>query len=1558
MATNLSSTLISATEFDGSSGNVEVSTYFNTVFVPFFKKVIQNNPNDNDYTIVFPMRQYMIINELDLNLSTITGVSATRPLKINIIGIKTPETDINNDPVQFPTSIAPTAFEPYISRTNLSCNYNPASTDFLTLPTTADPFPEIYWDTQNDATVIGGHSPCLLYIKGNSSAVQVYRDINVMGLKFKATNPNYDPNVTHPFLEDYLGYIGIFAHNFLNFDIDNLQIENIYGDGIWIQNGNALDDYPNRLNNQTARVAENIILNVWGFNATAASNGAFDNYGAGIYINVLRNAVCEYNYVYNDLYVTNHFGQSAIVTQFDHSPMVRFNRVHGYDRNIHMEGNTDLQTVQSNRSTGSFCSLLTTDAYTYANGRLICKYNYFGISGIYTKYSALNFPQQIYSDAFIMVHIVNYMADALNEGISLQGTELTENIWDVSCSEYSNWISSSPNTTYAKLFYSNVKDLVFNCNLMKSTGPCGSAPCQVMGFVYNHTEGVTSFSGNSFNGNFYTLISWPYTSISDLPNTFFCNDFTLATYTNSTPNVFLATQCSNSADVCGNQINLLLPPPTVTNITCDGVTNNVNDGAIIYEFPLLPTISPYSFLLNPGSQSNTTGSFTGLGVSNYTVNASDGTNTATHLLSVGTPSTSHCNCTGGEDLVKAPNILLLENPTSSGLLSGNLWQSLIFNKTFFIDGVLTIDQSIEFVGCRFYFTPGSFIDITNASTLSLKACKLSAGCDQMWDGIYADDPSEHLVITNSWVKDMENGIQVSNGAAITCIGNDFIDNYVSLVFSQTPVWYVSGLNGNMGKVIKNRFTSSGNALLYPHGAMLKAGIGINLRECAEIEIGELLEGSWNMFKNIECGIGVLPSNQSDGVLNILNNNFEDIRADYSAFAPYNDNKLLNNIYIEAKGSGIFTWSTPATSTYNTLINIDAVKLNTHFINCDKAIVGSNISASVTHYDIENCKAGIMFNDDLGENYYIENNDFINVFRGIQLIGNLRTAIIQNNIGDHGGIDLQLDPILNDQGKPMWPIGIDVQFNDNKHNGLVLVNNNEIAVNSIAGTGIFNALTGAALMNKNNTITFKTTDATNSNTDYLMGIHSWVTKGSINSCNIINGLNNSAFNARHSIGFQTFESTHNFFDCNFANYTWMGMMTMGDCSTPTDNVRGNTFLNHIYGMLFMPGISLTEGTFGNIGSTSADKFNRFLGSYNNSGNNNMYRYNNSGSSSLPYYLYTTENINSGSNLGFAYNIIPGGTTQYYCGLAECASDAGNEEHILDVSNETSAIGIANNSIQYLVAPEVSQYMAERRLYAELDVDSNMRANNSILNSFYIQRQQEALGAIYESELMINTLTDSIALADSMVFQNRLLNAENQNQNISSVNTYELNERWINEIQFKVIRYGRDSLNEIEIDELEALAKSCPLLEGFAVYKARILYTYYEPAYKYEDYSLCSSQMNNKNGIGVYDSLLYFQNTLGTNALSQNLFNNTLSNGEEYSLYPNPAKDYITIDYDFNSDKDATISLYDVLGRKVKSILLKNENQSITFSTNDLKAGIYTYNINGAYKVYAGKITIFK
>ncbi|MCG2614375.1 T9SS type A sorting domain-containing protein [Terrimonas sp. NA20] len=72
------------------------------------------------------------------------------------------------------------------------------------------------------------------------------------------------------------------------------------------------------------------------------------------------------------------------------------------------------------------------------------------------------------------------------------------------------------------------------------------------------------------------------------------------------------------------------------------------------------------------------------------------------------------------------------------------------------------------------------------------------------------------------------------------------------------------------------------------------------------------------------------------------------------------------------------------------------------------------------------------------------------------------------------------------------------------------------------------------------------------------------------------------------------------------------------------------------------------------------------------------------------------------------------------------------------------------------------------------------------------------------------------------------------------------------------------------------------------------------------------------------------------------------GKIVKLYPNPAKSYITFDFDKDQQKGRTITIYSFLGKKMYEGQTVTEKTTVTL--NDYNRGMYIYHLTDA----AGKI----
>ena len=74
-----------------------------------------------------------------------------------------------------------------------------------------------------------------------------------------------------------------------------------------------------------------------------------------------------------------------------------------------------------------------------------------------------------------------------------------------------------------------------------------------------------------------------------------------------------------------------------------------------------------------------------------------------------------------------------------------------------------------------------------------------------------------------------------------------------------------------------------------------------------------------------------------------------------------------------------------------------------------------------------------------------------------------------------------------------------------------------------------------------------------------------------------------------------------------------------------------------------------------------------------------------------------------------------------------------------------------------------------------------------------------------------------------------------------------------------------------------------------------------------------------------------------------------------LYPNPTKDIITLEFHDRVYKDLYLSIYDLMGRRVKQFKIPNKKLKYNFNLSRFETGLYFYKINNETKIiYSGKI----
>jgi hypothetical protein len=147
----------------------------------------------------------------------------------------------------------------------------------------------------------------------------------------------------------------------------------------------------------------------------------------------------------------------------------------------------------------------------------------------------------------------------------------------------------------------------------------------------------------------------------------------------------------------------------------------------------------------------------------------------------------------------------------------------------------------------------------------------------------------------------------------------------------------------------------------------------------------------------------------------------------------------------------------------------------------------------------------------------------------------------------------------------------------------------------------------------------------------------------------------------------------------------------------------------------------------------------------------------------------------------------------------------------------------------------------------------------------------------------------------------------------------------------------------------------MVKGTAVYKARTLWTNFNPMAQYYDRLTCVQNATANKG-GAYNEIV------NLDSLYETQMNESMKALEEYrnyivddliSIYPNPTTDYIIVEN--ATELVGEFRLLNSLGEVILTENLNNNKQTIKL--NNLSNGIYHYEIEMVHKKkVVGKLTI--
>lgn len=363
------------------NGTLTADLYVNNYIEDILKD--KSNMSDQTITIVFPARNYIIKNSINIDLSKYPLI---QNIHINLIGLKSdyPNMKLHN----LKNSYLSILNENSIAAIKVSQS-KVQSENYVTF--TKSGSPKFIYQPVKENKNINIPNSNILYIKNsttvkNGSIVINNNTFNMMGFEIIGEAFNKWPLLRpHPYFNTATGYGIIVTLYWKNLYLDNNFIHDHYGNGISVYTCHfGINPKLSPYQNNIVEITNNIVQNVYAFTPQKLPSGAHDESGDGILIWGTVNGVFKNNKVYNDLNITGMCGRLGIGGETFKNCKIEMNQINGYNRAIHIEKDGGGNLINKNRCTGSVCSILLSDwssanAIPYPN---VISNNYFSNENI------------------------------------------------------------------------------------------------------------------------------------------------------------------------------------------------------------------------------------------------------------------------------------------------------------------------------------------------------------------------------------------------------------------------------------------------------------------------------------------------------------------------------------------------------------------------------------------------------------------------------------------------------------------------------------------------------------------------------------------------------------------------------------------------------------------------------------------------------------------------------------------------------------------------------------------------------------------------------------------------------------------------------------------------------------------------------------------------------------------------------------------------------------------------------------------------------------------------
>lgn len=854
------------------------------------------------------------------------------------------------------------------------------------------------------------------------------------------------------------------------------------------------------------------------------------------------------------------------------------------------------------------------------------------------------------------------------------------------------------------------------------------------------------------------------------------------------------------------------------------------------------------------------------------------------------------------------------------ILSDSTFSSTLTTTTntfFYVDSILIIDTNTTFTNCTLYVATGGSIVVMPGDTLTLDSSSVE-GCGYMWQGLKIDTTA-FINSYHSRVRDANIGIEMKSSGGFYVDSSQVIDCVKGIYVPQRSCGV---LNTTIGAVQGTTFGLERAAFLPDysgqpaHGVLPKVGVDFS---DMVITFGSDYDKR-NYFHNMNMGI---IGYRSD--INLKNSIFRNISIDTNYTEDYGGTAIvslgqLTNCHVAGsiEIQGVPNNDTLAKNVYRGIYTrySDLLVANNKITNSTVGVYSNNTSeglkANVFGCYIEATNRGINWYGNAGAYYMAAEND---------------TIVLS---GDSLGMGIKLTETTN------------------------VTANHKILFNVITLTEAKDGINASA--------TLKPTITGNKIYQLSNGTYHPTTRGiyvdgcdtATISCNTV--YTNYPDTLTSSFGLRTSDSKSYLMECNSVDGHYRGIWFGGNCSLSDSNFRGNTMQNNFEGLYLnnMAVIGVQTRT-GNLWS-------------NYSGSKGARCANGSGYLSSIFFVDFSIPAEKPSfaPTGWFFN-QPGS-------IFSCGSYCTNLLSRKNNDNSYQQMVASDSSLTSAFIPE-NKNIAKQGLFEELSLDSDLRNSDTLFANFYTANENGSLGKVFQakenikeakeltpsdsylialSDSLIKIKKDSISIMDKntsfysssnyfavrsnlIVSLNTLLqtkanillqndikveaNLDSANAIASSIIPTELPEenwKFIQQMQVLYEKHGIDGLRNY-YSQILSISQQCPFAGGRAVAIARNFVELFNDRMIYDDDLTCLQN-------GIYK------------VIQQNV-----SNEEEVRIMPNPANNFIEVQFDKETNlTDCDLQIMNSLGEVVlqKNLYEKNTKR---INVSSLTNGVYIVHI---------------